>query len=800
MNYASNSHSPAVEVWSYSSGGNRCNVNEFCSTFQRKPGQKVNVVSIIGEAGEGKSHALNHLFFGGSPVFPTNQSPRKACPCIWAALSRGSGSDPSTLVFEAEGLPSSLFSGYESVLAFSKSTNALKIQAVRVLTILMSISDVIVYRKRCERLQWHVLSFVEAMGQVIARLRCEANMDATNPNMPSVVIFHETRWTYPLSVPFSSRRGDARQVDPTAKQSVHGKRCLGRPSPSRESTTSEEGDSTSVGSPQLLMRNTQQRNSSPDPYLSRQESRARRVHLSSSEGKQVDFGSTENCPSAFSGSQSAASGFLVAKGRDGQVLGGREKFSSLTLPKLVRVLECASTTGGDGDAPNAGAHLLSLERSFSSVEYAGVRVGEEDIGGAVSRIIECRQGQEGRSESDLLPACQSPFGFIHERVNLALNNKRSHSIKRVFDDLLELCDRYLSSVPSGSTSERAGVMDNNKCETNFDRKRQHHNPSILQQHKRQDRDTIDMTQFHSAQPSVASPNLEVIFRCGGRCLACNCQCVLNRNHPSIGCRTADEGCRFNAGVNNRVAFCRSCLENRGVEMQVREVPETKGVISDYFGKTHTLECPSCGILKSSWMWSGTKSALAAPCIRERHHTGQSTQRGVLSMMTQLLYLSSSHEGRPSPEFENLVSFKAGHLWPCQQCGDALPLRYTNAPSCKRCSETLQIEAEEVARRRKLYELTAEREATTSGEVMLTKNPLTYTVGTAATSQYDHPKNKTGVSNWSSGRSFHGHVVLAKQLTQKYNQLSSISAGATQTLVKGATALNPMASLGVMVRE
>jgi zinc finger FYVE domain-containing protein 1 len=60
----------------------------------------VKVISIFGNAGEGKSHTLNHLFFEGKEVFPESAQPDPCTLGIRAAFS----SDEQLLCLDTEGL------------------------------------------------------------------------------------------------------------------------------------------------------------------------------------------------------------------------------------------------------------------------------------------------------------------------------------------------------------------------------------------------------------------------------------------------------------------------------------------------------------------------------------------------------------------------------------------------------------------------------------------------------------------------------------------------------------------------
>lgn len=60
----------------------------------------VKVLSIFGNTGDGKSHTLNHILFGGESVFYTSKSPSSCTVGVWAAY------DPSLslVALDTEGL------------------------------------------------------------------------------------------------------------------------------------------------------------------------------------------------------------------------------------------------------------------------------------------------------------------------------------------------------------------------------------------------------------------------------------------------------------------------------------------------------------------------------------------------------------------------------------------------------------------------------------------------------------------------------------------------------------------------
>lgn len=60
----------------------------------------VKVLSIFGNTGDGKSHTLNHILFGGEKVFFTSKSPSSCTVGVWAAYEPQLG----LIALDTEGL------------------------------------------------------------------------------------------------------------------------------------------------------------------------------------------------------------------------------------------------------------------------------------------------------------------------------------------------------------------------------------------------------------------------------------------------------------------------------------------------------------------------------------------------------------------------------------------------------------------------------------------------------------------------------------------------------------------------
>lgn len=60
----------------------------------------VKVISIFGNTGDGKSHTLNHILFGGESMFYTSKSPSSCTVGVWAAYNP----DLRLVALDTEGL------------------------------------------------------------------------------------------------------------------------------------------------------------------------------------------------------------------------------------------------------------------------------------------------------------------------------------------------------------------------------------------------------------------------------------------------------------------------------------------------------------------------------------------------------------------------------------------------------------------------------------------------------------------------------------------------------------------------
>ncbi|XP_018598130.2 zinc finger FYVE domain-containing protein 1 [Scleropages formosus] len=145
----------------------------------------VKVLSIFGNTGDGKSHTLNHVLFGGMEVFRTSNQQTSCTVGVWAAF------DPvlRLVVLDTEGL-----------LGAASNQN----QRMRLLLKVLAVSDVVVYRTRAERLHNDMFQFLgSASGAYLRHFtpelralssRCGLEVPLSSLG-PAVIIFQETSRT-----------------------------------------------------------------------------------------------------------------------------------------------------------------------------------------------------------------------------------------------------------------------------------------------------------------------------------------------------------------------------------------------------------------------------------------------------------------------------------------------------------------------------------------------------------------------------------------------------------------------------
>uniref|UniRef100_W5NB36 Si:ch211-11n16.2 n=1 Tax=Lepisosteus oculatus TaxID=7918 RepID=W5NB36_LEPOC len=147
--------------------------------------QSVKVVSIFGNTGDGKSHTLNHVLFGGEEVFRTSALQDSCTVGVWAAFDPQLG----LVALDTEGL-----------LGAAANQN----QRMRLLLKVLAVSDVVVYRTRAERLHNDMFQFLgSASGAYLRHFarelralssRCGLEVPLSSLG-PAVVVFQETSRT-----------------------------------------------------------------------------------------------------------------------------------------------------------------------------------------------------------------------------------------------------------------------------------------------------------------------------------------------------------------------------------------------------------------------------------------------------------------------------------------------------------------------------------------------------------------------------------------------------------------------------
>lgn len=147
------------------------------------------MVSIFGNTGDGKSFTLNQAFFSGSEVFRTSPSQVSCTIGVWAAYCEHYHS----IVMDTEGL-----------LGASSD----ECQRNRLLMKIFAVSDLIIYRTRAERLHNDMFNFIGDASEAYLKYftpelrdlsqRYSSSSVPLSMLGPTVVIFHETRNTYPL--------------------------------------------------------------------------------------------------------------------------------------------------------------------------------------------------------------------------------------------------------------------------------------------------------------------------------------------------------------------------------------------------------------------------------------------------------------------------------------------------------------------------------------------------------------------------------------------------------------------------
>ncbi|XP_050503770.1 zinc finger FYVE domain-containing protein 1 isoform X2 [Diabrotica virgifera virgifera] len=163
---------------------------EFLKALNIPPNEKVKVVSIFGNTGDGKSYTLNKVFFDGEEVFKTSSSQDSCTLGVWAMYN----AKMKVIFVDTEGF-----------LGISKREH----QRTRLLLKVLAISDIIIYRTRAERIQRDMYTFLGGASKAYKDHFSSALRKALNKADaqqfagalgPGVIIFHETRHTDTLHV------------------------------------------------------------------------------------------------------------------------------------------------------------------------------------------------------------------------------------------------------------------------------------------------------------------------------------------------------------------------------------------------------------------------------------------------------------------------------------------------------------------------------------------------------------------------------------------------------------------------
>ncbi|XP_011308118.1 zinc finger FYVE domain-containing protein 1-like [Fopius arisanus] len=150
---------------------------------------KVKVVSIFGNTGDGKSYALNKTFFEGHEVFQTSNEQNSCTLGVWAAFDHSLG----VICLDTEGL-----------LGITVHEN----ERTRLLLKVLAVSDIVIYRTRSERLHRDLFTFLGSASRAYGHHfhnalqaigRREGVPNSSSALGPSIIIFHETRHTRPLT-------------------------------------------------------------------------------------------------------------------------------------------------------------------------------------------------------------------------------------------------------------------------------------------------------------------------------------------------------------------------------------------------------------------------------------------------------------------------------------------------------------------------------------------------------------------------------------------------------------------------
>ena len=159
------------------------NADQFLEKLSCDRNDTVKVVSIFGNTGDGKSHTLNHTFFGGRNVFSISPSQASCTIGVWCSLDTLN----KAIIIDTEGL-----------LGSSENEN----QRTRLLLKILAISDVVIYRTRAERLHNDMFVFLSNASKAYCKhfsqelkTASEKCKQPASSLGPTLVVFQETTHT-----------------------------------------------------------------------------------------------------------------------------------------------------------------------------------------------------------------------------------------------------------------------------------------------------------------------------------------------------------------------------------------------------------------------------------------------------------------------------------------------------------------------------------------------------------------------------------------------------------------------------
>lgn len=182
-----NLHAPDEQPWSFTllKDNEELSVDSpeaLAAKLGCHPEKKAKVVSIVGNSGEGKSFALNRVFFEGQEIFPTSNDQHVGTLGVSAALQPCQ----NVLVLDTEGF---LGAGGHAH------------RRTRLLLKVLAVSDIVIYKTKAERLHNDLFHFLGDASQAYTEhfsAELKRVSQAIGRLGPVVIIFHETRHTAPL--------------------------------------------------------------------------------------------------------------------------------------------------------------------------------------------------------------------------------------------------------------------------------------------------------------------------------------------------------------------------------------------------------------------------------------------------------------------------------------------------------------------------------------------------------------------------------------------------------------------------